>query len=37
MGENVIVASGLQPGETVAISQVFSLKALAKYEEFAEE
>lgn len=37
MGENVIVASGLQPGEAVAISQVFSLKALAKYEEFAEE
>ena len=31
-----IVDSGLKDGEIVAVSQIFSLKALAKYEEFAE-
>ena len=36
-GENVILESGLESGEEVAVSQVFSLKALARYEEFAEE
>lgn len=32
----VIVLSGLNEGEIIAISQVFSLKALAKFEEFAD-
>jgi len=32
----VIVKSGLNVGEEVAVSQVFSLKALGKYEEFAD-
>lgn len=32
----VIVTSGLEPGERVAINQIFSLKALEKYEEFAD-
>jgi len=32
----VIVNSGLNVGEEVAVSQVFSLKALGKYEEFAD-
>ncbi len=36
-GQSVIVESGLQGGEEVAVSQVFSLKALGKYGEFAEE
>ena len=36
-GEMVIVESGLNGGEAVAVTQVFSLKALSKYEEFAEE
>lgn len=33
----VIVASGLDEGEEVAISQIFSLKALGRYEQYAEE
>ena len=35
--ESVIIESGLTPGEEVAVSQVFSLKALGKFEEFAED
>ena len=36
-GDAVIVDSGLKPGEKVAITQVFSLKALSKFEEYGEE
>jgi membrane fusion protein, heavy metal efflux system len=36
-GEAAIVESGLNGNETIAISQVFSLKALSKFEEFGEE
>ena len=37
MSDNdVIVTAGLNEGEKIAISQVFSLKALAKFEEFAD-
>jgi cobalt-zinc-cadmium efflux system membrane fusion protein len=35
-GNQAIVESGLQSGEEVAVTQVFSLKALSKYDEFAE-
>jgi len=35
--ESAIIDSGLSPGEEVAVSQVFSLKALGKFEEFAED
>lgn len=35
--ESAIVESGLSPGEEIAVSQIFSLKALGKFEEFAEE
>lgn len=35
--ESVIIESGLTPGEEVAVSQVFSLKALGKFEEFGED
>jgi cobalt-zinc-cadmium efflux system membrane fusion protein len=35
--DSAIVTAGLTQGEEVAISQVFSLKALGKFEEFAEE
>lgn len=35
--DSAIVSSGLSEGEEVAVSQVFSLKALGKFEEFAEE
>ncbi|MFO7844958.1 MAG: efflux RND transporter periplasmic adaptor subunit [Balneolaceae bacterium] len=35
--ESAIVSSGLEDGEEVAVSQVFSLKALGKFEEFAED
>lgn len=34
--ESAILASGLQPGEEVAVTQVFSLKAKEKFEEFAD-
>lgn len=34
--EEVIVASGLEPGEEVATSQVFTLKAMARFERFGE-
>jgi cobalt-zinc-cadmium efflux system membrane fusion protein len=37
LSESVIVSSGLSAGEEVAVTQVFSLKALGKFEEFAEE
>ena len=33
----VIVAAGLMEGEEVATSQVFSLKALGRYAQYAEE
>lgn len=33
----VVVASGIEVGEEVAVSQVFSLKALSRYEQIAEE
>jgi len=36
-GKQAIVAGGLQPGEEVAVNQIFTLKALSKYSEFAEE
>lgn len=35
-GDYAIVLSGLKENEEVAISQVFSLKALARYEQFAD-
>jgi len=35
--ESAILSSGLEEGEEVAVSQVFSLKALGKFEEFAED
>lgn len=34
---SAIVLAGIVPGEKVAVSQVFSLKALARYEQIAEE
>lgn len=34
--DEVIVADGLSEGEEVAVSQVFSLKALGRYEQYAE-
>ncbi len=37
VGTKVIVASGLTEGETIAINQIFTLKALSRFEEFAEE
>jgi len=37
MEDTAIVSNGLAEGEEVAVSQVFSLKALGKFEEFAEE
>lgn len=33
---NVIISTGLREGEKVAVSQIFSLKALGKFEEFSE-
>lgn len=35
--DHAVVRAGLKAGEVVAISQVFSLKALARYEKYAEE
>jgi RND family efflux transporter MFP subunit len=35
--DTVIISGGLLPGEEVAVTQVFSLKALGKFEEFAED
>lgn len=35
-GDRVIVSGGIQPGEEVAVTQVFTLKALARFSEFAE-
>ncbi len=37
VGNKVIVASGLAEGEAIAINQIFTLKALSRFEEFAEE
>ncbi len=37
VGTKVIIASGLQEGEAVAINQIFTLKALSRFEEFAED
>ncbi len=34
--DEVVIISGLTEGESVAISQIFNLKALVKFEEFAE-
>ncbi len=34
--DEVIIISGLSEGESIATSQIFNLKALAKFEEFAE-
>jgi cobalt-zinc-cadmium efflux system membrane fusion protein len=34
--DNVIVSEGLTDGEEIAITQIFSLKALSRYEEYAE-
>ena len=36
-GHTALVTSGLRPGEEIAITQVYTLKALSRYEEFAEE
>ena len=35
--DQVIVAEGLDEGEEVAVTQIFSLKALGRYELYAEE
>jgi cobalt-zinc-cadmium efflux system membrane fusion protein len=35
-GDYAILSSGLEPGEKVAITQVFSLKALERFEQFAD-
>lgn len=37
LSDSAIISSGLSAGEEVAVTQVFSLKALGKFEEFAEE
>ncbi len=37
VGTKVIVASGLAEGEAIAVNQIFTLKALSRFEEFAEE
>ncbi|MFP8489908.1 efflux RND transporter periplasmic adaptor subunit [Gracilimonas sp. Q87] len=34
--EHAILSSGLEPGEKVAVTQVFSLKALERFEQFAD-
>ena len=36
-GDNLIVTKGLNEGDEVAVSQIFSLKALGRFEQFAEE
>jgi cobalt-zinc-cadmium efflux system membrane fusion protein len=36
-GEDVVVTDGLEPGEEIAASQVFSLKALGRYAQYGEE
>lgn len=35
--ESAIIESGLSPGEEIAVTQIFTLKALGKFEEFAED
>lgn len=35
--DQVIVASGLEEGDEIAVSQIFSLKALGRFEQYAEE
>lgn len=35
--EEAIIRGGLQSGDQIAVSQIFSLKALSKFEEFAED
>jgi RND family efflux transporter MFP subunit len=37
LNDSAIIESGLSPGEEVAVTQVFTLKALGKFEEFAED
>ncbi len=37
VGTMAIIQSGLQEGEEVAINQIFTLKALSRFEEFAED
>jgi hypothetical protein len=34
---DVLVSRGLEGGEEVAVTQIFSLKALGRYEQYAEE
>ncbi|MGM0547134.1 MAG: efflux RND transporter periplasmic adaptor subunit [Bacteroidota bacterium] len=34
--EHAIIESGLEPGEKIAVTQVFSLKALERFEQFAD-
>ncbi|MDR9417568.1 hypothetical protein [Gracilimonas sp.] len=34
--EHAILSGGLEPGEKVATTQVFSLKALERFEQFAD-
>jgi len=34
--EHAILSGGLKPGEKVAVTQVFSLKALERFEQFAD-
>ena len=36
-GDNILVESGLNDNDEIAVSQLFSLKALNRYEQFAEE
>lgn len=37
LGDAVLVSAGLEEGDEVAVSQVFNLKALARFEQFAED
>ena len=34
--DRAVISRGLQPGEEIAITQVFSLKALERFEQFAD-
>ena len=35
-GDRAVIGAGLEPGEKIAITQVFSLKALERFEQFAD-
>jgi cobalt-zinc-cadmium efflux system membrane fusion protein len=34
--DRAVIGSGLKPGEKIAVTQVFSLKALERFEQFAD-